>query len=125
MTPAKESSLQVRIDAELLAEFRQYTEGLGATMSRVVLGWIRGAVSGGGEPVGVMQRGDSRSDGRHDSDELVVLARRQVELLEQLVERSGGVAGAGDLLIRADKQVPVVITPGAGSAEVATPMGGR
>lgn len=123
MTPAKDSNLQVRIDAELLAEFRQYAEGRGTTMSRVLLSWIQGAVGGTAPPrTDVLTRHDERGDSRHDSDELVLLARRQVELLEQLVERSG--ACAGDLVVRSEERAPVVITPSAGSAGVPTPTGG-
>ena len=122
MTPAKDSNLQVRIDAELLAEFRQYAEGRGTTMSRVLLSWIRGAVGGSAPPRdSVGDRGDSRHDGRsdsgHDSGELVVLARRQVELLEQLVANSVSLP-AGSAMPAEERVRPVVLTEEA-------PAGGR
>jgi hypothetical protein len=117
MTPAKDSNLQVRIDAELLAEFRQYAEGRGTTMSRVLLSWIRGAVGGSAPPRdSVVTCGDSRQDGRsdsrHDSGELVLLARRQVELLEQLVANRVSVSAGSAVAVE-----EVVITPMGGDGD--------
>ena len=104
MSPAKDANLQVRIDAALLAEFRHYAEGSGTTMSQMVLRWIRGAVGGDGEPASVEGGGVMQGDDR--GEELVVLGRRQVELLERLVAS-------------AEKPVIPDVTPAAGTAEAA------
>ena len=104
MSPAKDANLQVRIDAALLAEFRHYAEGSGTTMSQMVLRWIRGAVGGDGEPASVEGGGVMQGDDR--GEELVVLGRRQVELLERLVAS-------------AEKPVIPDVTPAGGTAEAA------
>ena len=94
--------LQVRVGAESLQKLKSYSKKRGQTMTQLVTAWINGlgrsgvvegaespAVSGGGseepavgtaEPVMV-----STTPADLSSDELVVLGRRQVELLEQLV----------------------------------------
>jgi len=97
VSPAKDASLQVRIDAALLAEFRQYAEGSGTTMSRMVLSWIRGAVGGGVPPASIKQvlggSGEGPAAGvamaEAGSGESIQLMRRQVALLEQLVSIAG------------------------------------